>query len=218
MQNKGYLFFLMLIVWIPPSLDTVLWGQEIPKRTMTLNEALETATEESLDAFKAKRKYGAGYWTYRSFRAKLLPKVDLQLQPFTFNRSFIKRYDPLNNIDVYREQQNLNTFAQISINQNIRATGATVYMNSTFNRLENFGDPSIQNYSTTPIRIGLLQPLMAFNELKWEDRTADLEYKKAKKEYLAQQQEIHLKTVSLFFRWALASTKVGDCRGEPKER
>ncbi len=183
-----------------------VYGQE--KKVLTLRETLELANKSSLDAFRAKRQYAVGYWRYRSFGARLLPKVDLDLRPFTFNRSFIKRYDPEKNIDVYRQQQNLNTYSQISISQNIMATGATVYVNSSFNRLVNYGDTTIENYNTTPVRIGLTQPLMAFNALKWQNRTAALEYEKAKKDYIYQEQQVNIKTVSLFFKWALASTKV----------
>ena len=205
MHTKGLRFFSVTVLFT--FMAPILSGQEASIKKITLKEVLGIAEKSSLDAFKAKRRYGAEYWTYRSFQAKLQPKVNLELQPFTFNRSFIKRYDPTNNIDVYREQQNLNTFAQLSVSQNIRATGATVFINSSFNRLENFGDLSVENYSTTPLRIGLQQPLMAFNELKWGEKTADMEYERARKEFLAQQQDIYLKGVSLFFQWALANTK-----------
>lgn len=178
------------------------------KKPLTLSETLKLANKSSLDAFKAKRQYGAGFWEYRSFKARLLPKVNLELQPFTYNRSFIKRYDPENNVDVYRQQQNLNTFSQLSLSQNIMATGATVYVNSSFNRLVNYGDTTIENYNTAPIRVGLIQPLMAFNELKWGKKTAGLKYEKSKRDYIYQGQEINLKTISLFFQWALANTKV----------
>ncbi|MFS4456910.1 TolC family protein [Maribacter sp. 2304DJ31-5] len=179
------------------------------KKTLTLEMAMKMAHESALDAFRAKRQYAVGYWEYRSFQARLLPKVNLDLQPFTFNRSFVQRYDPVNNIDVYRQQRNLNTFGQLSINQNIMATGATVFVNSTFNRFVNFSDDAtIKNYSTTPVRIGLNQPLMAFNELKWQNKTAALEYERAKKEYISQQEALNVKTISLFFQWALANTKV----------
>ncbi|MBC9797815.1 TolC family protein [Sinomicrobium weinanense] len=173
-----------------------------------MEETLEMASQESLDAFKAKRQYGADYWRYRSFEARLLPHVDFEMEPLTYNRSFIQRYDPDNNIDVYRLQQNLNTFAQISVSQNIMATGAKIYLNSSFNRLVNYSESNIENYSTTPIRIGLNQPIMAFNELKWLNKTAEMEYEKAKKDFLYEQQQIYLRTLSMFFRWALAHTQV----------
>lgn len=201
-------FTFLKVLFLSMAYSHCILGQQTLQNTITLNSTLEIATNNSLDALMSKRTYSSRYWVYRSFQAKLLPRVSMELEPFTYNRSFIKRYDPINNIDIYRLQQNLNTFAQLSISQNIQATGATIFANSTFNRLENFGDNSVENYSTTPVRIGLLQPIMAFNELKWEKKTANLEYERAKKEYISRKQHIYLKTVSIFFRWALAKTKL----------
>jgi len=178
-------------------------------KIITLEDAIKIAHENALDAFSAKRQYAVGFWEYRSFKARLLPKVNLDLQPFTFNRSFVQRYDPENNIDIYRQQRNLNNYGRLSIQQNIKATGGTVFISSTFNRFINFSDDvTVKSYNTTPVSIGLTQPLMAFNELKWQNRTASLEYEKAKKEYIQQQQELNIKTTSLFFELVLAYNKV----------
>ncbi|MCF8716341.1 TolC family protein [Joostella atrarenae] len=183
------------------------FGQERDE-FLTLKEVLKIASHSTLDALKAKQIYNANYWEYRSFEAQLFPHVSLELQPFTYNRSFIKRYDQDNNIDVFRLQENLNTFSEVSITQNIMATGAKVYLSSTMNRLVNYSDVKVIDYNVTPIRIGIYQPLMAFNDLKWQHKTSDLEYQKAKKEYIYQQQEIKLKTLSYFFEWVMAYTKV----------
>lgn len=181
---------------------------ETPKFKVNLTDILDLAIENSLDAFKAKRKYGVDYWQFRSFRSSLLPKINFEARPFTFNRSLVERYDSEQNIDVYRQQQNLNSYANVSINQNIRATGTSVFINSSFNRLKNSGDLNIENYNATPVRIGLIQPLMAFNPYKWQHKTAPLQYQKAKQEFVSELQNINLKTVDLFFNWVLASKKV----------
>lgn len=178
------------------------------ERKITLEEVIKIASKKSLDAFKAKHRFGVNYWEFKSFQSSLLPKVDFNFNPLTYNRSFVKRYDSENNIDIYRSQQNLNTYANISINQNIKATGATVYLNSDFNRLVNYGDTKISNFNTTPVRIGLIQPLMAFNAFKWKDKTAPLKFKRAKQNLIYELQNINLKSVSLFFNWALVSKKV----------
>jgi len=188
----------------------------LEKEEITLEEIMQLARKKSLDVFKAKHLYGVNYWAYRSFKSSLLPKVDFNFDPFTYNRSFVKRYDSENNIDTYRAQQNLNTFANISVNQKIKATGATVYLNSDFNRLINYGDTKIENYSATPIRIGLIQPLMAFNTFKWKDKTAPLKFNKAKQDFIYELQTINLKSVSLFFNWALVNKKV-DIANEGKK-
>lgn len=190
-----------------------IMGQQAPdtvqlKRSISLNEVLVLTSQNSLEAFKAKRKYGVNYWQYKSFKSRLLPKINFEANPFTFNRALIERYDSQQNIDVFRLQQNLNSYANISINQNIRATGTILFINSSFNRLKNFGDFDNESYTATPVRIGLVQPIMAFNPFKWEHRTAPLQFEKAKQEYLYDLQSINLKTIDLFFDWALAGKKV----------
>jgi outer membrane protein TolC len=186
----------------------ILFCQAQVKKTITLEGMLKLANQNSLDAFKAKRQYAISYWEYKSFRAKFLPRIDLDLAPLTFTRSLVKRYDVIENVDRFIQQQNLLSFSEVSITQNIVPTGTKVYINSSFNRLINYGDNRFTNYSTTPINIGVEQPLMAFNELKWMNKTALLEYEKAKKDYIFEAQRINLETLDLFFQWALSAAKV----------
>lgn len=176
------------------------------KQKVTLDDIIAIASKKSLNTFKAKQQFGASYWQFRSFKAGVLPKINLELEPLTYNKSVVKRYDSENNIDVYRPQQTLNSYGNISINQNIQATGATVYANSSFSRLINFGNT--EDFAATPFRIGVIQPIMAFNRFKWAHKIAPLQFEHAKKKYLYELQDIKLKVVNYFFNWALASKKV----------
>jgi outer membrane protein TolC len=178
------------------------------RKKFSLDDIIAIASKSSLDAFKAKQQYGASYWQFRSFKASTLPKVGLELEPLTYNKSVLKRYDSENNIDVYRPQQNLNSYANISINQNIKATGATLFANSSFSRLANFGLIDSQDFTATPIQIGLIQPIMAFNRFKWAHKISPLQFERAKKQYLYELQDIKLKAVNYFFNWASASKRV----------
>jgi outer membrane protein TolC len=181
---------------------------EDSKQKVSLEDIIAIASKKSLDAFKAKQQYGASYWQFRSFKASVLPKMNLELEPLTYNKSVLKRYDSENNIDVYRPQQNLNSYANLSINQNVKATGATFYVNSSFNRLANYGLVDSKTFTATPIRIGVIQPIMAFNRFKWAHKISPLQYEHAKKEYLYELQDIKLKAVNYFFNWASASKRV----------
>lgn len=181
---------------------------EVTKQKITLDEIVAIASKKSLDAFKAKQQFGASYWQFRSFKASVLPKINLELEPLSYNKSVLKRYDSQNNIDVYRPQQNLNSYGNISINQNIKATGATMFVNSSFNRLANYGEVDSKDFTATPIRIGMIQPIMAFNRFKWAHKIAPLQFEHAKKEYLYELQDIKIKAVNHFFNWASASKKV----------
>ncbi|MFA9189556.1 TolC family protein [Flavobacterium magnesitis] len=178
------------------------------RKKISLDAVVAIASKSSLDAFKAKQQYGASYWQFRSFKASTLPKVGLELEPLTYNKSVLKRYDSENNIDVYRPQQNLNSYANISINQNIEATGATLFANSSFSRLANFGLIDSEDFTATPIQIGVIQPIMAFNRFKWAHKISPLQFERAKKQYLYELQDIKLKAVNYFFNWASASKRV----------
>ncbi|MCY4160348.1 MAG: TolC family protein [Flavobacteriaceae bacterium] len=195
------------IVFVCLLLSHFIFAQN--EKSLSLNEFIRIASNDALDAYKAKRQYATGYWEYRAHKSRLLPKMNLELAPFTFNRSFTERYDPEKNIDLYRPIRSLNSFGQISVEQNVLFSGAKVYVHSTFNRISSFlDDQTIENFSTTPLRIGITQPIMAFNALRWEKKTAELALQKAKNDYILQQQKLNVKSVGLFFKWALAQTKL----------
>ncbi len=195
--------FTLLIVLVVYS-KTIL-AQE---KSITLNEVLEIAYENSLDSYKARLKYGVSSLEYKLFKSSLLPRIDFETRPITYNSSFIQRYDPINNIDIFRIQKNLNTFANLSVSQNIGSTGGKIFLNSSFNRLENFGSFKNKSFNTTPIRIGLEQPLMAFNEFKWKKKIDPLKYAKASKDLVYELQNININVVDYFFEWSLAKKRV----------
>lgn len=178
------------------------------RQSIGLQYVLSLAGKHSLDAFKSKRKYGVNYWQFKSFQSSLLPKISFETRPLTFNRSLVKRYDSEVNIDVFRQQQSLSSYANVSMTQNIRATGTSLFINSNFDRIINSGLSDVKSYSATPIRIGLIQPLMAYNRFKWEKETEPLEYQIAKQEFIHEQQAINIKTIDYFFSWALAYKRV----------
>ena len=177
------------------------------QKKVTLTEVMNLAKQVSLDAFKAKNMYLAGYWEYQSYRARQLPNINLQLTPSSYNRMMTKRYDFENDVEVYREQQTLNSYSNISLSQNIPLTGGRIYFDSDFSRLVNFGNDKLTTYSVTPIRIGLEQPLFGFNRLKWEKKISPLQFEKAKQDYIHSQQESNIKALGLYFDLLLAIKK-----------
>ena len=207
-KEMWYVFIIYFLLFSSKSLGqkNIATNENISE--ISLNEILYIAAEKSLNTFKAKNQYGAKYWEFKSFKSSLLPKIEFELRPFTFNRSVVQRFDSEQNIEVFRSQQTLNSFANISLSQNISATGGTVFLNSNFNRLVNFGDLDIENYSVAPIRIGFNQPLMAFNNFKWANKIEPLKYEKSKQDLIYELQNINLEAIELFFNWALSHKKV----------
>src|SRR6056297_3437096 len=85
---------------------TGLFAQE-SKHTYTLDQVIDLAREQSLDALVAKHRYRADYWEFRSFRAKYLTDLTLNTQCPQFNRA-IKKYQNPDGSYTYIED-NVNT-------------------------------------------------------------------------------------------------------------
>lgn len=200
---KRYFFVFLIIV------GGCCVGRTQPNERLqlTLEESINMASDSSLQSFRVKNLYLANYWQYRSFRAGRLPSLNLNLVPVQYTREFTKRYDPDNNIDVYRVQQSFYTSGNISINQNLDATGGTFFIDSELGYFRNFGQSASSQYSSVPLRVGYTQDLMGFNSFKWEKKVEPLKYEKAKKQYLYEREEISEAVIELFFALAMAQAE-----------
>lgn len=174
---------------------------------MSLQEVIDMASEKSLDAFKAKNMYRAGYWEYKSFLASRLPAVSLDLTPVDFRRTMTKRYDYEQNIDVYREQRNMDNYGRIAISQVIPGLGGQVYIDSDLSRLVNFNETETTVFNATWLRVGVIQPLFGYNKQKWEKKISPLKFEIAKKEFLKSLQQTKLNAVLLYFNLLTAYIK-----------
>jgi outer membrane protein TolC len=174
---------------------------------LSLNESIELAIDSSLQAFRAKNIYMAGYWAYRSFQAGRLPSLTLRTNPLQYRRDFTRRYDSNENIDVYRQQQSLYSSGNLSLSQNFDLTGGTFFLDSELGYMRNLGSEEYSQFSSVPLRIGYSQSLFGFNSFKWEKKIEPLKYRKAKIQYLYSQEEISETTIQYFFSLAMAQVE-----------
>ena len=171
---------------------------------LSLSESIELAIDSSLQAFRAKNVYLANYWAYRSYKAGRLPSLTLRTTPLAYNRNFTLRYDYIQNIDVYRQQQSLYSYGNLSLSQNFDLTGGTFFIDSELDYTHNIGADGKSQFSSVPVRIGYSQSLFGFNSFKWEKQIEPLKYKKATTQYLYSQEEIAETTIQYFFALAMA--------------
>ena len=174
---------------------------------LTMSEVLDIANRQSLDAFRAKNMFLASYWDYQSYKSRQLPHLSWQINPATYNRRMTIRYDYENDVDVYRQQQTLSSYSELSLSQNIVATGGKVYLESDIYRLQNFNDENYSTWSSTPFRVGINQPLFGFNSFKWEKKISPIKFEKAKQTYIRSVQTMNQKAVNLYFNLILANVR-----------
>ncbi|MGM0530863.1 MAG: TolC family protein [Bacteroidota bacterium] len=201
MTLKKLLIFIFSLQLL--QISTNGYSQETPEANLTLQNVIDIAKDSSLNAFIEKNRYLADYWNFRSYKAEFLPKLNLSARPFSYTRAVREEFNWQDSSYQYIEQQDLNSYLNLSLNQNIPFTGGKVYIDSDIGRLQNFNNGGIQ-YSSTPVRIGIEQGLFDYNHLKWQKKLEPLQFERAKKDYIQEREEIAERAVHHFFNLLLA--------------
>lgn len=179
-------------------ISLIMHSVAVCAQQLTLANAITIAQENSLDAQIARYSFMGSYWQYRSFKAQMLPSLNLSGGLGGFNHSVIETRD----YETGRVNQvNNNTMTNsvtLSMDQEIVATGGKVSLQSYLYRLDQFTYDE-KTYNTQPLRISYTQPLRSFNSLKWQKKTAPMEYQIAERTYLTALQDITIKATTLFF-------------------
>ena len=151
----------------------------------------------------AKHRFRASYWQYRTFVAQYRPSLTLTGTTPDYSNSYDKVWNSQTNGYEYQSTNTLSNLGSLALSQNIGFTGGTIYMNSDFTMFNDFENNS-KKYITTPLNIGLTQPLFRYNALKWQKKTEPLKFEAAKKTFLANIEAVHQQAVMIFFSLALA--------------
>lgn len=168
-------------------------------RALTLQEVIDIASRQSLDAFRNKNMYLASYWEFRNWKADRLPALTFQATPFDFNRSMQKVYNFDENRDEYKPREFLDSDMALSLSQNVGFTGGRIFAQSELNLTRNWGGESLTSYSSTPVSIGYSQSLNGYNQLKWRAKIEPVKFEQAKKEYIQSKEELSIKATRRFF-------------------
>ncbi|NOQ24063.1 MAG: TolC family protein [Bacteroidales bacterium] len=193
-QAKLYILIFLSVIVIP------LAAQETIEK-LTFNEVMLLAKEQSPDAIMAKHRFRAKYWEFRTFKAEFRPSVRINTEFPDLNRS-INPYDDSTGTH-YNRINNNTTSINVDIVQNVPFTGGQISFKSDLLRLDNFEDNSY-SYKSTPFSISYSQPVLFYNEYKWQKKIEPLKYEEAKKKYISSLEDVSIKAVGYFFDLALA--------------
>lgn len=169
------------------------------KQPMSLDDAIEMASQNSIDAFRIANMYRASYWEYRYYKADRLPTLTLSATPIDFNRYRTREYNFQTNEEEYVQREYLNSDFALSLTQNVALTGGSFFLSSDLGMVKNLGDSQNDSYQSTPISIGYQQSLNGYNALKWQAKIEPLKFEKAKKELIEARESLAIKTSEKFF-------------------
>ncbi len=201
-MNKRILVSIILLFSILPVAQ--LFAQT--ERQLTLEESIAIAKENSPLARAAKYSLVASKWRYKSFKADLLPSLVASgdVPNYSFGQRTIVTENGTQFVDIHQSDANL----RLSVNQSILPTGGALSLSSGLSRLGIFAGEDNYGWQSTPIEIGLTQPLFQFNSLKWRNRTEPLRYKIAQKQFVEDLEDLAYTVTQSFFDVLLAKINV----------
>lgn len=166
---------------------------------LTLEEAIDLASRQSLDAFKQQNMYLASYWEYKYYRSDKLPQFSVGSSPLSYNNSIRQDYIPQDQSWSFSQQKNITSSASLKMTQNVGLTGGSFSASSDIGMVKNFlGDKSTM-YSSNMIGVGYRQRLNGYNSLRWKSKIEPLKFETAKKQFIQSKEDIAVKTTNKFF-------------------
>jgi outer membrane protein TolC len=181
------------------ALVAVLVAARLPaQQPITLQQAIEVAQKQGLQARAILGTRDAARWSDRAFNARLMPQVSLTgTLP-----SYLNAIEPVIQPDGstrFVPRRETNSVLGMTVRQQLPFTGGVLSVSSGLSRLDVGGDQSSRVYSSTPVTIGLRQDVLRPNALKWNAREQDLRAVVADREYLEAREDISVTTANAFF-------------------
>jgi outer membrane protein TolC len=180
-------------------------------RAFTLEETIALAKEQSPLARTARYSLIASQWRYKSFRADLLPSLELGGDAPNYRRAFSRRLSEDGSIQFIATDQS-DASLELGINQNILWTGGRLSISSGITRLGIFSGENTYLWSSTPLVVSLSQPLFQYNPLKWRNRIEPLRLTIAEKKYVEDIEALSFTVTQRYFDVLLAKVNLDIAR------
>lgn len=186
--------------------------------TITLDDLLDLAVEQSLSRLQADRDLEVAKLDFEIFRASLRPQLSLNANVPNYLKSFTEVVQPDGTVR-FESVQNNNSDVGLELTQLIPQTGGQLFVRSNLQRFDDF-ESDFQLYNGRPFRVGIIQPLFAYNELKWERQLAPLRVAEAEADYKLNRELVREEVTQLFFDLLLAGqeNRIADTNFVANER
>lgn len=167
--------------------------------SLSLDEVVKIAAQKSLDAFRNENMYLSSYWEYRYYKADKLPTLSLNTTPLDYNHYRKREYNFQTNEEEYVLRDYFSSDFAVQVDQKVGLTGGSFFVTSELGMVKNLNGDQSTSFQSTPVSIGYSQALNGYNELKWQSKIEPVKFEKAKKEFIQSQENLAMKSTSMFF-------------------
>lgn len=185
------------IAFLIPVLIIAALYQSEAQQTYSLEDVIQLAKNQSPFAKQAETRKENRYWQYRFYKTNYNPQLRLNGNIPGYNRDYF-----LNTTDsgkvVFQARERTDALVNLGLEQPIALTGGTLSVNTNLNRVDDY----FYDYTTwsgTPFNIRLDQPILGFNDLRWDKKTEPLRYEESKRSFVEEMESISQEAATRFF-------------------
>lgn len=178
---------------------------------LTLEEALALGRDQSIASKENENIMFKAWWSYRNYRAGLLPNITLGGTLPSLNRS-LNTYQKEDGTYTFIPNNYISEMLNLTVSQAIPFTGGMLYIESGLERMDQLGADRYGNFLSVPFSLTLSQPLLAYNPYKWQKKTEPLRYETSKSEYIARIENVNINTVNCYFDLLISMTDLESAR------
>jgi outer membrane protein TolC len=172
-------------------------------RPLTLQEAILRAQTQGPDASIARLDRQQATANFDVYQAQNLPRLSLNGSAPGLERSISNVQQDDGSVR-YVEQSRTFSRAEFELAQAIPWTGGRFLVSSGLSRVNQFGNRQFSQWQSSPVSIGLEQPLFQYNQLKWNRRVEPLRYRVAERRLDADLAEVAVETARSYFNVYIA--------------
>lgn len=167
-------------------------------QSLTLEESIEIAKDNSPISRAATYNLIAAKWRYKSFKADLLPSFNLTGDAPNYSNQIFANVQDDGSVVFSRRTQSEASIS-FSANQNILPTGGNLSVSTGITRLGIFDGENTYAWQSTPLIASYTQPLFQYNSLKWRNKIEPLRFKIAEKQFVEDLEDLSFTVTQNFF-------------------
>lgn len=200
-------------VWIAAAGAVLgLWAVlPISARTITLDETVLMARSRSVNAAVALNQLRTSYWSYRTYRAELLPELSLKATVPAYRKSY-NAYQLDDGSYTFVRNNFLQMNGELSMKQNIWLTGGSISLTTSLDWMRQLDNGAYNRFMSVPVALTLNQPIFGVNNVKWNRKIEPIRYEEAKAEFISASEGVALNAVTHFFNLLMAKENLGIAR------
>jgi outer membrane protein TolC len=176
-----------------------LAGVPLPaQQTVSLQQAIALAQRQGYQASVAASTIESARDLNHAFRANFLPSLSLSGNTPSYTRSITPVIQP-DGTTLYLPLQETDAGLSATVLQRVPWTNTTLSFTSGLSQVKVNGPAGFQTWSSTPISVGITQPIFRSNSQRWDIREQDLRIESSERHYVEAREDVAIAATNAFF-------------------